>query len=499
MGTETDEFARQLRRLKERSGRSYGVLAGQLHMSVSTLHRYCNGDAVPMDFAPANRLARRCGATPDELVELHRRWILADEARRRSRAGATAATAAAPDASSAERPASSSDEQADTSADTATDTSADTHTAADTSAETAADTSAASAPAAQPTDPHAHATGGMPDSPRASDSPHAAADAPRPPDAPATPPPAAPKRAPALRRTYLRIALAVTAVAGLAIPAALAVDDPKDAQRRNAHGADRSPAASGAPTRPPKSPAPGHSAADRKPTPSGKARHTTPGPERSDGSGASAAPEADRSGTAPRVGISSYNWDQPCGVNYLLQKSPDRVPPPPAPQYTRGWARAEGGIDGGHLKLQLTATGRTDDAVVLTSLHVRVMGRHTALPWAAYSMGDGCGGGVTPRSFDIDLDEAQPLAKPVAGQDGDIVVPAKNFPFKVSTQDPQVLNLDLHTEGHDVSWYLELGWSSGDRRGTIRVDDGGKAFRTSAIEGRERYSYRADTNRWVSE
>ncbi|WP_235466649.1 AAA family ATPase [Streptomyces platensis] len=94
MGTETAEFAGQLRRLKERSGRSYGVLAGQLHMSVATLHRYCHGDAVPREFAPADRLARRCGATPDELVELHRRWILADEARRRSRGGATGATSA---------------------------------------------------------------------------------------------------------------------------------------------------------------------------------------------------------------------------------------------------------------------------------------------------------------------------------------------------------------------------------------------------------------------
>ncbi|MGW8974250.1 helix-turn-helix domain-containing protein [Streptomyces platensis] len=98
---ETAEFARQLRGLKERSGRSYGVLAGQLHMSVATLHRYCNGDAVPREFAPADRLARRCGATPDELVELHRRWILADEARRRSRGGGTGATSSVP---AAERP-----------------------------------------------------------------------------------------------------------------------------------------------------------------------------------------------------------------------------------------------------------------------------------------------------------------------------------------------------------------------------------------------------------
>ncbi|MFJ4533455.1 AAA family ATPase [Streptomyces nigrescens] len=111
MGTETEGFAGLLRLLKERSGRSYGVLARQVHMSVSTVHRYCNGNAVPMDFAPADRFARRCGATADELVELHRRWILADEARRRSRAtsasttSSTAVTARATAADAAGAPA----------------------------------------------------------------------------------------------------------------------------------------------------------------------------------------------------------------------------------------------------------------------------------------------------------------------------------------------------------------------------------------------------------
>ncbi|GAX52573.1 helix-turn-helix domain-containing protein [Streptomyces olivochromogenes] len=67
-----DEFAGLLRELKERSGLSYGVLAKRLHVSTSTLHRYVNGDAVPTDYAPVERLARACGATPEELVELRR-------------------------------------------------------------------------------------------------------------------------------------------------------------------------------------------------------------------------------------------------------------------------------------------------------------------------------------------------------------------------------------------------------------------------------------------
>ncbi|RSO12466.1 transcriptional regulator, partial [Streptomyces sp. WAC 06725] len=86
--SDTDGFAALLRTLKTRSGLSYGALAKRLHMSTSTLHRYCNGDAVPTDYAPVERLARVCGAKPEELVELHRRWILADAGRRRRTAGA---------------------------------------------------------------------------------------------------------------------------------------------------------------------------------------------------------------------------------------------------------------------------------------------------------------------------------------------------------------------------------------------------------------------------
>ncbi|WP_408055627.1 helix-turn-helix domain-containing protein, partial [Streptomyces apricus] len=76
-----DEFTDLLRQLKERSGLSYGVLAKRLHTSASTLHRYVNGDAVPADYAPVERFARVCRATPEELVELHRRWVLADALR----------------------------------------------------------------------------------------------------------------------------------------------------------------------------------------------------------------------------------------------------------------------------------------------------------------------------------------------------------------------------------------------------------------------------------
>ncbi|MFJ6936213.1 helix-turn-helix domain-containing protein [Streptomyces sp. NPDC101132] len=79
---ETEEFARLMRELKERSGLSYGALARKLHTSTSTLHRYCNGEAVPAEFAAVDRFARACGARQGEALDLHRAWLLADARRR---------------------------------------------------------------------------------------------------------------------------------------------------------------------------------------------------------------------------------------------------------------------------------------------------------------------------------------------------------------------------------------------------------------------------------
>lgn len=87
---DVEEFAALLRRLKARTDRSYGALARRVNMNTSTLHRYCAGDAVPLDFAPVERFAALCGATPAERLELHRLWILAVAARQRPRtSGAT--------------------------------------------------------------------------------------------------------------------------------------------------------------------------------------------------------------------------------------------------------------------------------------------------------------------------------------------------------------------------------------------------------------------------
>lgn len=195
--------------------------------------------------------------------------------------------------------------------------------------------------------------------------------------------------------------------------------------------------------------------------------------------------------------ISPYEWEDKCEQWYLLNRNPSEVPPPPAEQDARGWANALGAVPAGVMKIQLSVQGTSSDTVVLRGLHVRTVSKAAPLPWSAYAMAPGCGGGVVPVSFSVNLDVDRPLANPTQGQQGDTVIPPVDFPFKVSESDPQVLTIYAHAHTANVAWYLELDWSSGSRSGTVRIDDRGKPFQLSGARGRPLYGYEYDTNTWL--
>ncbi|MEV6761510.1 helix-turn-helix domain-containing protein [Streptomyces sp. NPDC051105] len=74
----TEKFAAHLRMLKDRSGRGYDRLGKEAGVSGSSLHRYCSGLSVPTDYRVVHAFAKVCGASAEELRELHRLWALAD-------------------------------------------------------------------------------------------------------------------------------------------------------------------------------------------------------------------------------------------------------------------------------------------------------------------------------------------------------------------------------------------------------------------------------------
>ncbi|MFE6458916.1 helix-turn-helix domain-containing protein [Streptomyces cinereoruber] len=82
--TAVEEFARLVRALKARDGRSYEALGRRLSVSASTLHRYCSGATVPEEFAVVDRLALLCGADEEERRALETAWTEANRTRRRA-------------------------------------------------------------------------------------------------------------------------------------------------------------------------------------------------------------------------------------------------------------------------------------------------------------------------------------------------------------------------------------------------------------------------------
>ncbi|MEU4061125.1 helix-turn-helix transcriptional regulator [Streptomyces wedmorensis] len=387
-----EEFARLVRALKARDGRSYEALGRRLSVSASTLHRYCSGATVPEEFAVIDRLALLCGADEEERRALEVAWTRADGARRPP----TPEPGAEPEPESGAEP----------------------------------------EPGPEP-------------KPTAETGPE-----PKPAPGPAPAPEAAPEpelepvhaRAPGLpsgrrRRRWGGVGVVCGA---LAVVGAVTL------------GAVLLP---------------------------GKARERA------------AEPPAPLTWT-----VASDLWKYGCGHTYLVERTP---PPPPEAADARSWATAQGAVDGGETMVRVSVQGKSAAAVVLQALHVRVVERGAPLPWAAYRTDDGCGGAVTPRRFEVDLDRPRPVARALDGYDASgqegRTLPAVSFPYAVSVAEPEELLVFAGAAGCDCRWYLELEWSSEGRRGTVRIgDEDGAPFRTSGAKGRPVHGYDSAGRRWIT-
>ncbi|MBH5337785.1 helix-turn-helix domain-containing protein [Streptomyces pactum] len=611
---EVERFAESLRELKERSGRSYGFLAKRLHMSTSTLHRYCSGEAVPAEFGRVERLALLCGANAEERIRLHRYWLLADAARRTApgRTAAGRATDVAAGTDPGDGPGDgdgagggSGTEKATGGAAGAagrgTGATAGTHpgdgavggnrregtdpgtgptaapgtpgmpagTAGTDGTAGAAGTADAAGragaagdrrtvtpgqPQAVPVEPGGIGTGrhtpghpspeagpeavpGQPDAEAAPGAPRAdrlppsgaaagpeARPGPYPADALGRPGPVAAAAFAARgagRRTGLAWAVSVGAAAALVLAVTAAQVRPSSGGGRpetaaapsSSRASEPAAGASGAPRARPSGDARGgegdgagdaerevrHGARERAtdrpegtPAPSGSATGRPSG-----GPVGGARPGGDAgTGTPLGVSVRSHVWENGCDHRYLIDRPATRVAPPPVEQDAAAWAAAHGAVHGGTTNVEVTVRGRGPSAVVLRDLHVRVVGRRAPLPWSSFAMENGCGGALTPSAFSVNLDADRPLARPTDGFDGEHTLPAVRFPYRVSDTDPEVLLVNARTAGCDCEWYLELDWTSGDRGGTVRIDDGGRPFRTSGTVGRPEYGYALDDRAW---
>lgn len=479
---ETAEFARRLRELKERTDRSYGSLATQLHLGASTLHRYCHGHALPVDYAPVERLARVVGATSAERVELHRLWLRAHSARtedgengeRGERSGATVAVAP----TVTEQPPVREPEP---------DPVREPEPEPEPVREPVPDPVREPEPPAESVDPD-------PLPPVATTSPLSRLRASRP-----------------RRRQIVAAALAVVAVLGGTVVVAADLGGPdsrtNESRPRLADPGPDAPADPLVPSARSSAPSagasPSTSGGGRKASPSGSVRTGEAEGGRGGGGGTSSEGEKPGAGTGRTTPLvwsaDSHKWQLDCGHTYLIDRGPSAVPPPPNAQDARQWATALGAVHGdSSIALATVRAAAGAGPVVVQEVFVRVVGRRAPLDWNAYDMSSGCGGSITPAVFAVDLDKSRPVVRPVDGGSEEGPLPAPRLPYQVTSSEPLVLRIEASTSGCDCDWYVELRWSAGDRTGVVRIDDGGgRPFRTSASSSGGLYGHDFETGTWV--
>ncbi|MFD4741435.1 helix-turn-helix domain-containing protein [Streptomyces virginiae] len=452
--SEAEDFARLLRELKERAGLSYGALARRLHTSTSTLHRYCNGEALPAEFAVVDRFARACGATQGEAVDLHRAWLLADARRR-------AGTAAQP------VPVPVPEPEPEPVADR----------------EPVADPEPVPEPEPEPEPTVVVAPEPVPE--------------------------------PVGRGAWYRRRAAVVAAAGVtagAVAVALLAAAGPDRGAPHAGGGTGPGMGASAGTGAPVSPGPLGSGSASAPAATDVPEPTSPagsaGSAGSAGETGATAPEPGGTSVSPsapgrapvvplKAAVRSHVWTAGCDHAYLSGRAPGSVSPPPVEADAPAWASAQGAVHAGSQIVEVTLHGTGEGAVVLEDLEVRVAARRKPPAWNVYQMSQGCGGGLTPAAFAVNLDAPRPLARPVAGNDGGDPLPAPAFPLRVSASEPVVLRVEAATTGCDCDWSLDLRWTGPSGSGTLRIDDGGRPLRTSAATGRPVYGYALEQGRWA--
>ncbi|MFF0335127.1 helix-turn-helix domain-containing protein [Streptomyces fimicarius] len=463
-------LAERLNALREGSGRTYASLARRIGVSGSTLHRYCTGRTVPAEFAPVERLARWCGAPAEDREALHRLWLLANGERldRQEAAGAPVGAEPVGDVAVGAEP-------------------------------TGGAVSGASGPSGEAEPSGAPGRSGAPCLSPVSGEASAKVSGPV-------------VRWPGLRSRRVRrygqgVGVLAAAVLVLALVAAFG--------GTGLPGQDRRPSVAQHPGGPPAdtpAPSPSGSRTSGKPratpsvtpggTPSGSPRPSVPpgvGPRNEALPGPSAASPGPGAGRVPFTWTGDdHVWKNGCDHAYLLDRAPAAVPPPPVQADAASWAGALGAVHAGETGVRITLQGRDERTVVLESLRIRVVERRAAAKGRVYRMSSGCGGSLTPRMFDVDLDVPRPVARSVAGNDSGEPIEAVAFPYSVSATDPEVFLITGRTVGCDCAWIAELTWSSGGRSGTVRIDDDGRPFRTSGVRGRPVLDYDTATGRWVS-
>ncbi len=166
---------------------------------------------------------------------------------------------------------------------------------------------------------------------------------------------------------------------------------------------------------------------------------------------------------------------------------------PPEPLTDAGvnqWQASQHGIDGDETAIVVELQGISDQAVTIDPPQVVVETRRKPVLGVAAQLSGGCGGELEHRVFAVNLDQQEPVATLKPGspyppyQAGGRLSPQAASPsFTVSASDPEYFVIIATTKKAFCKWSINLSWQSMGRSGTLKLQNSGKPFETTATDG----------------
>jgi hypothetical protein len=184
--------------------------------------------------------------------------------------------------------------------------------------------------------------------------------------------------------------------------------------------------------------------------------------------------------------------DQGCRTIVLpgLWHSPGAPPEPLTNAGVNQWQSAQQGIDGDETAIVVELQGISDQAVTIDPPQVVVDSRKNPVHGVAAQLSGGCGGELAHRVFAVDLDQQEPVATlepgspyPPSQAGGRLSQQAASPSFAVSADDPEYFVIIATTKKAFCKWFMNLSWQSMGKSGTLKLQNSGRPFETTAING----------------
>ncbi|MFE9842102.1 hypothetical protein [Streptomyces goshikiensis] len=132
----------------------------------------------------------------------------------------------------------------------------------------------------------------------------------------------------------------------------------------------------------------------------------------------------------------------------------------------------------------VTLQAKTDQSIVVTGVRVDVISVKPVPHTGQVIDAEGCGSGIDVRPFDVDLASHPVSVKPTLTKRADGGQKrAPGFPFKVSSKDPEQLELMFPSVQGDVRFSMTVDWVSEGKPGSVKLDNGGAGYRVMGLGG----------------